>query len=71
MKLGSMGKPLSPYEVIIAERGGSELPPNDEGNIAIKMQPKQTGLFAEDHSADEERNATAFRGDLYFTGDRA
>ena len=46
VKLGSMGKPLSPYDVRIVDEGGTELPER-EGNIAISLQPKPTGLFVE------------------------
>ena len=71
VKLGSMGKPLSPYDVRIVDEGGTELPPNEEGNIAISLRPKPTGLFVGYIGADDERMAMAFRGGLYYTGDRA
>ena len=47
------------------------LPPDREGDVAVRVQPSRPpGLFKE-YRGDAERTARAFRGDWYLTGDRA
>ncbi|GIX49774.1 MAG: hypothetical protein KatS3mg131_3985 [Candidatus Tectimicrobiota bacterium] len=71
VKPGSMGKPLPGFEVAVidAERG-VELPPGQEGEIAVRVKPQRpVGLFRE-YWKNPEATAKAFRGDWYLTGDR-
>ncbi|MDI6871095.1 MAG: AMP-binding protein [Bacillota bacterium] len=71
IKPGSMGKPAPGFEVAVIGHDGAVLPPNQEGDIAIKVAPNRpAGLFAEywhDPGATESR----MLGDWYLTGDRA
>ena len=71
IRYGSVGKPTPGHDVRIVDDEGQELPPNEEGNIAIYLgNGRPAGLMLE-YWKDEQANAQAFRGDWYYTGDRA
>jgi len=71
IKPGSVGKPTPGHDVRIVDDEGNELPENEEGNIAIYLgDGRPAGLMLE-YWKDEKANEGAFRGDWYFTGDRA
>jgi len=71
IKYGSVGKPTPGHDVRIVDDDGKELPRGDEGNIAIYLgDGRPAGLLIE-YWKDPEANASAFRGDWYYTGDRA
>ena len=71
VKPGSMGKPSPGFEVSVIDHEGSELPPNKEGDIAVKVKPhRPTWMFKEYWRNPEATNA-CIRGDWYITGDRA
>lgn len=70
MKVGATGLPTPGFNVDIVDDDGNPLPPNTEGNIAIKVAPdRPVGLFQE-YIGDKLEMAQAFRGDWYFTRDR-
>lgn len=70
MKSGATGFPTPGFEIDIVDDEGKPLPPNTEGNIAIKINPQRpVGLFQE-YIGDKLEMASAFRGDWYFTRDR-
>ncbi|MEE8303685.1 MAG: AMP-binding protein, partial [Candidatus Tectomicrobia bacterium] len=71
VKPGSMGKPLPGFDVSIVDASlGTELPPGQEGDIAVRVQPQRpVGLFRE-YWKNPEETASSFRGDWYITGDR-
>ena len=70
-KPGSMGLAAPGYHVGILDEDGSELPPGEEGEIAIRVKPdRPVGLFP-GYWKNPEANAQCFRGDWYYTGDRA
>lgn len=71
VKPGSMGKPSPGFEVSVIDFDGSELPPNKEGDIAVKIKPQRpTWMFREYWRNPDATNA-CIRGDWYITGDRA
>ncbi len=71
IKYGSVGKPTPGHDVRIVDDEGNELPANEEGNIAIYLgDGRPAGLMLE-YWKDEKANASAFKGDWYYTGDRA
>lgn len=71
MKPGSMGKPTPGFDVAIVDDEGQELPPGQEGHIAVRVKPtRPVGLFKE-YWKDLEETSKAFKGDWYYTGDRA
>ncbi len=71
VKPGSMGKPSPGFDVSVIDHDGSELPPNKEGDIAVRVKPhRPTWMFKEYWRNPEATNA-CIRGDWYITGDRA
>lgn len=70
-RFGSMGKPTPGFVVKVIDENGHILPPNTEGDIAVRVKPKRPlGLFKE-YWKEPERTAATMRGDWYLTGDRA
>ncbi|MGQ9557068.1 MAG: AMP-binding protein [Desulfurispora sp.] len=70
-RFGSMGKPAPGFEIHVIDDEGNILPPNQEGDIAIRVKPNRpVGLFKE-YWKNPEKTASAYRGDWYITGDRA
>ncbi len=68
---GSMGKPTPGHIVEIVDDDGKILPPGEEGNICVKVKPEwPPGIFRE-YWKDDEKTAKCFRGNWYYTGDRA
>ena len=68
---GSMGRPAPGFTVDVIGDDANPLPPNREGDIAVRVRPERpVGLFQE-YWHDPEATARSFRGDWYITGDRA
>jgi acyl-coenzyme A synthetase/AMP-(fatty) acid ligase len=68
---GSMGKPSPGMTVAVVDEEGAVLPPDSEGDIAVRVHPERpVGLFKE-YWRDEAANQACRRGDWYVTGDRA
>ncbi len=65
---GSMGLPSPGHDVAVIDESGVELPPGEEGDIALRGRPPS--LFAGYYEAPDETDAV-FRGEWYVTGDRA
>ena len=71
VKLGSMGHPSFLYDVVLVDEGGREVPRGEEGDIAVRLDPRPIGLFTKYLGPDAERYALVFANNLYRTGDRA
>ena len=71
IKAGSVGWPSFLYDVRVVDEHGVEARPEKEGNIAVHLPSHPPGLFVGYLGASPEVNAKAFRGEWYFTGDRA
>jgi len=70
-RFGSMGKPSPGIDLQVVDEQGNILPPNKEGDIAVKIYPeKPPGLFKE-YKNEPEKTAKSFRGEWYLTSDRA
>ena len=68
---GSMGKPTPGFQISIVNEEGIELPPGEEGQIAVRVKPERpVGLFRE-YWRNEETTRGVFQGDWYYTGDKA
>jgi acetyl-CoA synthetase/medium-chain acyl-CoA synthetase len=68
---GSMGKATPDFEVAVLDEHLNELPPGQEGEIAVRTAPKRpVGLFRE-YWHNPAQNAAQFREGWYLTGDRA
>ena len=67
VKPGSMGRPLPGYKMVLLDPDGNEA---DEGEIAIKLNPRPVGLM-QGYLDDPERTARVMAGGYYRTGDVA
>jgi acetyl-CoA synthetase/medium-chain acyl-CoA synthetase len=71
VKPGSMGKPSPGFEVSVIDHDGSELPPNKEGDIAVRVKPHRPTWMFKEYWRNPEATEACMRGDWYITGDRA
>jgi len=71
IKYGSVGKPTPGHDVRIVDDEGNELPPDQEGNIAIYLGNGRPPGLLKEYWKDPDAMAKAFHHDYYFTGDRA
>ncbi len=67
VELGSMGKPLPGYDVVLLDHAGHE---TDEGEVALELSPRPTGLMG-GYQDDDERTTAVMAGGYYRTGDEA
>lgn len=69
---GSFGRPHFLYDIVLLDDEGKEITKPDEvGHITIRLKNwRPIGLFRE-YLGSPEKMAEAFRGDYYYTGDRA
>jgi acetyl-CoA synthetase/medium-chain acyl-CoA synthetase len=66
-----MGKPSPGMNVAVIDDEGKPLPPDSEGDIAVRMRPQRpVGLFRE-YWRNPAATEACQRGDWYVTGDRA
>lgn len=70
IKPGSMGLATPGFDVQIVDDDGNVVERGTEGHIAVSLDPRPVGLFAE-YWRDDRRNADVFRNGWYYTGDRA
>jgi acetyl-CoA synthetase len=68
IKPGSMGKPMLGINPGIIDEDGNELPPGQEGDLAVR--PGWPSMFRT-YWHDEERYNSRFRNGWYLSGDRA
>ena len=71
IKYGSVGKSTPGHDVRIVDDEGKELPPNEEGNIAIYLGNQRPPGLMKEYWKDPDTMKTSFMGDYYFTGDMA
>ena len=71
IKYGSMGKPVPGFDIRIVNDDGEDMPIGEPGHIAVKIKPKHPLGLTKNYYKDEKATDEAFRGDFYFTGDRA
>lgn len=70
-KAGSMGRPAPGIILAVLDGDGGELPPNEEGDLAVSIEPERPlGLFA-GYGTPDSLDKSNFRGSWYITGDRA
>jgi acetyl-CoA synthetase len=68
VKLGSMGRPLPGYSVVLVDPVSGE--PGSEGEVCLDLSRRPLGLMT-GYRGDPEREAEAMRGGYYHTGDVA
>ena len=71
VKPGSMGKPCPGFDVAIVGDDGKELPPKEEGQVAVRVAPHRPVGLLKEYWRDPEAMESAFQGDWYLTGDKA
>ncbi len=71
IKPGALGKPTPGLEVAVVDEDGNPLPPDSEGQIAVKVKPERPRWLFSEYWRDAEATANAHVGDYYLTGDRA
>ncbi len=69
-KPGSMGRPAPGWHVELHDEDGNPVPQDEEGRIAIGLNPRPVGLFVE-YTNSPEANASSFVNGFYYTGDKA
>jgi len=67
VRLGAVGRPSPGHKVVLLDHDGRE---SDDGEIAVKCQPKPTSLML-GYLDDAERTERCFAGGYYRTGDVA
>jgi acetyl-CoA synthetase len=67
---GSMGRPSPGWHIELHDEEGRPVEPGDTGRIAVRTKPRPVGLF-DGYLYDPEATAEVFRGDFYYTGDKA
>lgn len=70
-RLGSMGKPAPGVDLHVVDADGNIVPPDTEGDIAVRVKPIAPQGFFQAYKGQPELTAATFRGDWYLTGDRA
>lgn len=68
VKIGSMGRPLPGYDVVLLDLLTGE--ETDDGELCLRLNPAPVGL-TKGYFGDPEKTAEAFRGGYYHTGDVA
>jgi acetyl-CoA synthetase len=67
VRLGSMGKPLPGYDVVLLDGDGRE---SDEGEVALRLSPRPMGLMV-GYQDDDARTREVMANGYYRTGDEA
>lgn len=66
---GSIGKPLSCYEIVLLDDEGRPVPEGGKGEIAIRARDARLGFLG--YFRNPQADAAARRGDFFMTGDIA
>ena len=69
-KIGSLGKPTPLYNIMIADKDGKRLPPNEVGEIVVVPSENQHGIFM-GYCGNEELYENVWKFGVYHTGDTA
>jgi acetyl-CoA synthetase len=68
IKIGSMGRPLPGYDVVLIDPATDE--ETDDGELCLRLNPAPVGL-TKGYFGDPAKTAEAFRNGYYHTGDMA
>uniref|UniRef100_UPI000D49D573 AMP-binding protein n=1 Tax=unclassified Variovorax TaxID=663243 RepID=UPI000D49D573 len=66
---GSIGKPLSYYDIALLGDDGAPVPPGEKGEVAVRAHDARLGFLG--YFRNPQADAAARRGDLFMTGDLA
>ncbi len=70
-RFGSMGKPTPGIDLQVVDEDGEILPPNQEGDIAVRVKPERPVGLLKEYWKEPDRTASVYRNGWYLTGDRA
>ena len=71
IKYGSIGLPTPGHTMAVVDEEGREMPPLSEGYVALRIKPQRPPGLMLEYWKNPQAMSKAFRGDWYFTGDRA
>ena len=73
LKVGSMGRPMPGFSITLVDpaTGEAASAPGREGEICVDCEPERPVGLMVGYRGDDERNAAAFAGGRYHTGDVA
>jgi acetyl-CoA synthetase len=71
IKYGSIGLPTPGHTLAVVDEKGEEFSPFEEGYVALKVMPERPPGLMLEYWKNPQAMAKAFRGDWYFTGDKA
>ena len=71
IKYGSMGKPVPGFDVRVVNDDGNDMPVGEPGHIVVRVKPNRPVGLVKNYHKDQQATEEAFRGDFYYTGDRA
>ena len=71
IKYGSIGLPTPGHTMAVVDENGEEFPPFEEGYVALKVKPERPPGLMLEYWKNPQAMGKAFRGNWYFTGDKA
>jgi acetyl-CoA synthetase len=71
IKYGSIGLPTPGHTMAVVDEKGEEFPFGEEGYVALKVKPERPPGLMLEYWKNSQAMANAFRGNWYFTGDKA
>ena len=71
IKYGSIGLPTPGHTMAVVDENGKEFPPLEEGYVALKVKPERPPGLMLEYWRNPQAMGKAFRGDWYYTGDKA
>jgi len=71
IKYGSIGIPTPGHTMAVVDEDGEEFPSGEEGYVALKVKPERPPGLMIEYWKNPQAMAKAFRGNWYFTGDKA
>ncbi len=71
IKYGSIGLPTPGHQMAVVDEEGREVPLLTEGYVALKVRPERPPGLMKEYWKNPQAMEKAFRGDWYYTGDKA
>jgi acetyl-CoA synthetase len=71
IKSGSIGLPTPGHTMAVVDENGKEFPALEEGYVALKVRPERPPGLMLEYWRNPQAMVRAFRGDWYYTGDKA
>ncbi len=71
IRYGSIGLPTPGHTMAVVDEDGREVVPLTEGYVGLKIKPERPPGLMKEYWKNPQAMSKAFRGDWYFTGDKA